>query len=177
MRWPYVNGKETIYRYVPGHDPYAKGPGRIDFYKAKKTENRAVIWFRPWEPPAESPDAEFPFWLTTGRVLEHWHTGSMTRRVPELHRAIPKAYCEIHPEDARALGVYPGARVRVSSRRGSVELIASVSARGVPEPGNVFIPFFDESIAVNDVTLDAFCPISKEPDYKKCAVKIEKVVG
>ncbi|MCP4678570.1 MAG: molybdopterin-dependent oxidoreductase [Deltaproteobacteria bacterium] len=175
MRWPYVDGKETIYRYVPGHDPYAKGSGRMDFYKAKKTDHRAVIWFRPWEPAAESPDEQYPMWLCTGRVLEHWHSGSMTRRVPQLHRAIPKTYCEIHPDDAHKLGVFPGDKVRVTSRRGSVELVASINARAVPRPGLVFVPFFDESIAINDVTLDAFCHMSKEPDYKKCAVKVEKI--
>ncbi|MBW2277150.1 MAG: molybdopterin-dependent oxidoreductase, partial [Deltaproteobacteria bacterium] len=175
VRWPYVKGRETIYRYVPGHDPYAKGPGRMDFYKAVKTDHRAVIWFRPWEPAAEVPDDDYPLWLCTGRVLEHWHSGSMTRRIPELHRAMPGAYCEIHPQDAQRLGVGPGNRVRLTSRRGSVELPASIDERAVPDPGSVFVPFFDEQCAINDLTLDAFCPMSKEPDYKKCAIKLEKV--
>jgi nitrate reductase NapA len=174
LRWPYVNGRETIYRYVPGHDPYAKGSERMDFYKAKKTGNRAVIWFRPWEPPAEQPDDEYPMWLCTGRVLEHWHTGSMTRRVRELHQAMPYAYCEIHPDDAAKLGVHQGAKVKITSRRGSVTLPASINARAVPQRGMVFVPFFDESLPINDVTLDAFCHMSKEPDYKKCAVKVER---
>jgi nitrate reductase NapA len=175
IRWPYVDGKETIYRYVPGHDPYAKGDGRIDFYKAKKTGGRAVVWFRPWEPAAEEPNKEYPFWLCTGRVLEHWHSGSMTRRVPELHQAVPKAFCEIHPDDAHELGIFPGDKVKIVSRRGSVVLMASINARSVPQRGLVFVPFFDESIAINDVTLDAFCHMSKEPDYKKCAIRLEKV--
>ncbi|MDJ0762695.1 MAG: molybdopterin-dependent oxidoreductase [Myxococcota bacterium] len=175
VRWPYVEGRETIYRYVPGQDPYAMGPERMDFYKAKKTDNRAVIWFRPWEPPAESPDSDYPFWLCTGRVLEHWHTGSMTRRIPELHRAMPAAYCEVHPEDARRLGLRPGNEVRLTSRRGTIELPVSIDDRAIPEPGAVFVPFFDEQSPINDLTLDAFCPMSKEPDYKKCAVKVEKV--
>ncbi len=175
VRWPYVNGKETIYRYVPGHDPYAKGEHRMDFYKAKKTGNRAVVWFRPYEPAAEIPDDSYPYWLCTGRVLEHWHTGSMTRRVPHLHQAVPYAYCEVHPDDAAKLGITPGAKIRITSRRGSVELPASIDRRAVPKPGSVFVPFFDEALAINDVTLDAFCHMSKEPDYKKCAVKVEKV--
>ncbi len=175
LRWPYVDGRETIYRYVPGHDPYAKGDKRMDFYKAKKTGGRAVIWFRPWEPAAEEPCDKYPFWLCTGRVIEHWHSGSMTRRVPQLHKAVPKSYCEIHPEDAQKLGIHPGAKVRITSRRGSVVLPASINRRSVPRKGLVFVPFFEEEVAINDVTLDAFCHMSKEPDYKKCAVKIERV--
>jgi nitrate reductase NapA len=176
LRWPVVDGKETRWRYVPGYDPYAKKkPGqRIDFYGAKKTDGKAVIWFRPWEPAAESPDDEYPFWLCTGRVLEHWHTGTMTRRVKELHQAMPKAYCELHPDDAAKLGIAPGGSVKLVSRRGSLTLPALVDGRGGPQRGQVFIPFFDESLPVNDLTLDAFCPMSKEPDYKKCAVRVEK---
>jgi nitrate reductase (cytochrome) len=79
--WPFVNGKETKWRYNGKYDPAAKGA--FDFYG--KPDHRAWIWFRPYEPPPEAPDTEFPFWLNTGRVLEHWHTGSMTRRIPVLH--------------------------------------------------------------------------------------------
>jgi nitrate reductase NapA len=173
LRWPVVNGKETRWRYVPGEDPYAEGPGRMHFYKAKKTDERAVIWFRPWEPAAESPDGEYPFWLCTGRVLEHWHTGSMTRRVPELHRAMPRAYCEVHPDDAAALGLVNGGLVKLTTRRGEITLPVSIDERATPKRGHVFVPFFEEEAAINDLTLDAFCPISKEPDYKKCAVRVE----
>ena len=176
LRWPVVDGKETRWRYVPQYDSYAKKADgkRMDFYGAKKTDGRAVIWFRPWEPAAESPDAEYPFWLCTGRVLEHWHTGTMTRRVKQLHQSVPESYCELHPEDAAAIGVAPGGKVRLVSRRGSLTLRAEIDGRGGPQRGHVFIPFFDESLPVNDLTLDAFCPMSKEPDYKKCAVRIER---
>ena len=118
---------------------------------------------------------EYPFWLTTGRVLEHWHSGSLTRRVPQLHRAVPTAYVEIHPDDARRLSVQNGERVRVVSRRGRIELDALVDGRGKPLPGSVFVPFFDEGKLINELTLDAYCPISKQPDYKKCAVRVEKI--
>jgi nitrate reductase NapA len=175
LRWPVVDGKETPYRYVEGIDPYVTKGAGIEFYKNKKDQGRAVVWARPYEPPAESPDAEFPFWLNTGRVLEHWHTGTMTRRVPELHRAVPRAYCELHPDDAGKLNIATGDRVRLTSRRGSIELVAETTGRGSPQRGMVFVPFFDEAKLVNLLTLDAFCPISKEPDYKKCAVKVEKV--
>ena len=74
----------------------------------------------PYEPPAESPDTEFDIWLVTGRVLEHWHSGSMTMRVPELYKAFPGARCFMHAEDARARGFNQGAEVRVVSRRGEI---------------------------------------------------------
>jgi nitrate reductase NapA len=121
------------------------------------------------------PDAEFPFWLTTGRILEHWHTGSMTRRVTELHRAAPEAYAEINPADAAELGIVHGERVRLESRRGAVDLKVSLAARGQPPRGTVFVPFFDEAVLINELTLDAMDNISKEPDYKKCAVRIARL--
>jgi len=174
MLWPVVDGKETRYRYAAGYDPYVTKSEGVHFYKAKGYGERAAIWLRPYHPPAEVPDDEYPFWLTTGRVLEHWHTGSMTRRVKELHQAVPEAYVEINRTDAVDLGINPGDLVRVVSRRGSVELAARVDGRGQPPRGRVFMPFFDEARLVNLVTLDAMDNISKEPDYKKCAVRIER---
>ncbi len=174
LRWPVVDGKETPYRYVAPWDPYADPDKRIDFYSARKTGGKAVIWFRPWEPAAEEPDAEYPYWLCTGRVIEHWHSGSMTRRVSQLNKAMPEAYCELHPDDAAEIGVTEGGKVKLTTRRGSLELAAQINERAVPMRGNVFVPFFDENLPINDLTLDAFCPLSKEPDYKKCAVKVER---
>jgi len=174
LRWPVVNGKETRWRYREGFDPYVKPGEGVSFYGNKALGNRAVIWQRPYQPPPESPDREYPYWLCTGRVLEHWHTGSMTRRVKELHQAMPEAFVEIHPEDAAALGVTDGAMVKLVSRRGELALKASVNGRGVPQRGLVHVPFFDESKLPNLLTLDAHCPISKQPDYKKCAVRVEK---
>ncbi len=174
LRWPVVNGVETRWRYREGEDPYvAEGKG-IEFYKNKKTGGRAVIWARPYEPPAEIPDKDYPFWLTTGRVLEHWHTGTMTRRVPELFGAVDSAYIEMNPEDALTHGLEAGNQVRIKSRRGEMVLPLKLRERSIPEKGSVFIPFFDETKLVNYLTLDSFCPISKEPDYKKCAVRVEK---
>jgi nitrate reductase NapA len=112
--------------------------------------------------------------LTTGRVLEHWHTGSMTRRTPQLHQAVPRAYVEINRVDAAALGIGNGSLVKVSSRRGVLKLEAKIDGRGRPPKGTVFIPFFDEGKLANVLTLDAMDCISKEPDYKKCAVRIER---
>jgi nitrate reductase NapA len=163
IQWPFVNGLETKWRYNAKYDPAAKGAG-FDFYG--KPDGRAWIWLRPYEPAAESPDREYPFWLNTGRVLEHWHTGSMTRRVPILHRAVPESYVEINADDATAMGITNGSKVKITSRRGSVVMDAMINGRGNPPKGMVFVPFFDENFLINEVTLDAFCPISKQPDYK-----------
>ncbi len=171
VQWPFVNEMETKWRYNPKYDPAAKGAG-FDFYG--KPDRKAWIWLRPYEPPAESPDREFPFWLNTGRVLEHWHTGSMTRRIPILHKAVPESYVEINSEDGSALGITNGSEVKISSRRGTVTMKARINGRGRPPKGMVFVPFFDENHLINEVTLDAFCPISKQPDYKKCAVNLER---
>jgi nitrate reductase NapA len=91
LRWPVVDGKETRWRFREGSDPYVKAGAGIQFYGFP--DGKARIFALPYEPPAESPDTEYPFWLTTGRVLEHWHSGSMTRRVPELYKAVPAALC------------------------------------------------------------------------------------
>jgi nitrate reductase NapA len=99
----------------------------------------------------------------------------MTRRVRQLHQAVPAAYAELNRADAVEIGVKKGDRVRLVSRRGSLELVVSVDDRGRPPRGTVFVPFFDEERLVNRLTLDAMDNISKEPDYKKCAVRLERI--
>ncbi|MCF6350644.1 MAG: molybdopterin-dependent oxidoreductase [Flavobacteriaceae bacterium] len=170
--WPYVDGKSTQWRFNAKYDPATTKEG-FDFYG--KPDGKAIIWQRPYEPAAEEPDNEYPYWLNTGRVIEHWHSGSMTRRIPVLHKAMPFAYVELNPEDAKRMKIKTGDKVKLTTRRGNIVLPASVNERGIPAPMQVFVPFFDENFLINDITLDSFCPISKEPDYKKCAVKIEKV--
>lgn len=170
--WPYVDGVSTRWRYNSEHDPACDQSKAFDFYG--KPEGKAWILARPFEPAPEMPDAEYPFWLNTGRVIEHWHSGSMTRRIPTLHQAVPEAYVELHPDDARKMGIAHGNDVKLTTRRGEIVLKANVNGRGKPVPGMVFVPFFDEGKLINELTLDAFCPISKQPDYKKCAVKVEK---
>lgn len=171
VMWPNVEGKETRWRFHAKHDPAAEGKD-WDFYG--HPDHKAKIWFRPYEPPPEIPDADYPFWLNTGRVLEHWHSGSLTRRVAVLHQAVPEAYAEMHPEDAVRLGIKEGGKVKLTSRRGSLVLKAVIAGRARPTVGQVFVPFFDENLLINELTLDAFCPISKQPDYKKCAVRVER---
>ncbi|WP_250441244.1 periplasmic nitrate reductase subunit alpha [Caballeronia sp. AZ1_KS37] len=173
IRWPVVDAKETRWRYKEGSDPYVKAGADWQFYG--NPDGRAVIYALPYEPPAESPDKDYPFWLATGRVLEHWHSGSMTRRVPELYRAFPNAVCFMHPDDAKALGLRRGVEVRVISRRGEMRTRVETRGRDKPPRGLVFVPWFDSSQLINKVTLDATDPISFQTDYKKCAVKIVRV--
>ena len=172
LRWPVIDGKETLWRYREGYDPYVKTGEDIRFYG--RSDGRANIITAPYEPAAESPDKEFDLWLCTGRVLEHWHSGSMTRRVPELYRAVPDAVIFMHPDDAKKRGLRRGLPATIQSRRG--EITARVETRGrnkVPK-GLIFVPWFDASRLINKVTLDATDPLSKETDYKKCAVKVVK---
>ena len=173
MQWPYVDGKPTQWRFNSKYDPACNNGKDFHFYG--KPDGKAVIWQRPYEPAAEEPDAEYPFLLNTGRVIEHWHSGSMTRRIPVLNKAVPEAYVEINPNDAKRMQIQTGDKVKLTTRRGEIIIPASVNGRGVPAPMQVFVPFFDENMLINNITLDAFCPISKQPDYKKCAVQIEKV--
>ncbi len=170
LRWPVVNGKETRWRYKEGSDPYVKAGTGWQFYG--NPDGRAVIFALPYEPPPELPDKEYPFWLSTGRVLEHWHSGSMTRRVPELYRAFPNAVCFMHPDDAKAMGLRRGVEVKVMSRRGYILTRVETRGRDKPPRGLVFVPWFDASQLINKVTLDATDPISLQTDFKKCAVKI-----
>ena len=180
LRWPVVeqpdgSWRETHLRFSEGYDPYVEPGKRIQFYHSSTKDDRAQIWFHPWIPPAEVPDEQYPLMLCTGRVLEHWHSGTMTRRVPELNRAMPGGYLEIHPGDAARYQVRNGDRVKLESRRGAIELPVWIDGRARPPEGTVFVPFFDETIMVNDLTIDAIDPFSKQPDYKKSAVRITKV--
>ena len=138
-------------------------------------DDKAFIWFRPYVPPPEMPDKEFPFWLSTGRVLEHWHSGTMTRRVPELYKAFPEAVCFMHPDDAAELKLRRGDEIKVQSRRGFIRTRVETRGRNKTPRGLVFVPWFDEAQLINKVTLDATDPISLQADFKKCAVRIEKV--
>ncbi len=199
LKWPVVDGKETQWRFNTKYDPYAKKYGKetghteFAFYgklakalaqgdllgvkdKAKKSlKNKAKIFARPYMDPPEMPDATYPLWMSTGRVLEHWHSGTMTMRVPELYRAVPEALCYMHPEDAKKFDVKQGGLCWVESRRGKVKARVETRGRNRPSRGLVFVPWFDEKVFINKVCLDATCPQSKQTDFKKCAVKIYKV--
>jgi len=200
LKWPVVDGKETFWRFNVKYDPYAakhaKEAGRnseFAFYgplakalpfgnlkgvtKKEKTSlaNKAKIFARPYMEPPEVPDAEYDTWLCTGRVLEHWHSGTMTMRVPELFRAVPEALCYMHPTTAKERGLKRGELCWVESRRGKVKARVETRGRNRPPRSLVFVPWFDERVLINKVCLDATCPQSKQTDYKKCAVKIYKI--
>ena len=175
LRWPVVDGKETRWRYREGADPYVKPGKGFEFYG--QPDGRAVIWALPYEPPAESPDDEYDLWLVTGRVLEHWHSGSMTMRIPELYRAVPSAVAFMNPDDARARGLKRGDEVEVVSRRGAMRTRVETRGRNRMPRGVIFVPWFDAAQLINKVTLDATDPISKQTDFKKCAVRVAAVGG
>ncbi|MBR5260091.1 MAG: molybdopterin-dependent oxidoreductase [Eggerthellaceae bacterium] len=165
-----ADGFDQVGVATHGSQDLAKG---ISFYKS--ANQRPSVVFRPWEPPAETPSEEYPFWFCTGRLLEHWHTGSMTRRVAELDRALPEALLDMNPADCEKLGVVDGDMVRVKSRFGEVEIKVSTAGRTQPPEGLVFAPFFAEETLVNLAVQDTYCPLSKEPDFKKTTVSIEKI--
>lgn len=177
LRWPVVEQadgtwRETRFRFSEFDDPYVEKGREVQFYHSVTGDDRALIWYAPYERAAEEPDAEYPFWLCTGRVLEHWHTGSMTRRIPQLHAAMPHAYVEMNPEDAAEREIRNGETVTIQTRRGALALPVWVGGRGHVPRGSLFIPFFDERLLCNDLTLGEPDPISREPDYKKCAAQV-----
>jgi predicted molibdopterin-dependent oxidoreductase YjgC len=120
----------------------------------------------------ELPDNDYPFLLSTGRQLFQYHTGSMTRRVDAINMVSPRAYIEIHPDDAFKLKVRDGDIVKVTSRRGSLDVKVMISGR--PLKGLVFIPFHYREAAANLLTNTALDPVARIPELKVCAVKIEQ---
>lgn len=179
MRWPVVqqpdnSWRETKFRFSEFDDSFVKKGAEIQFYHSVTKDDKALIWFAPYVKAAEEPDADYPFWLCTGRVLEHWHTGTMTMRIPQLSGAMPHAYVEMHPEDAAVRSIANGETVTVKTRRGTLSLPVWINGRAKPPRGSLFIPFFDQRLLVNDITLGDTDPISFQPDYKKCAATVER---
>jgi formate dehydrogenase (coenzyme F420) alpha subunit len=126
-----------------------------------------------WKPPAEVPDSMYPMILTTGRSIWHWHTGTMTRRSKTLEGEVKAGWVEIHKKDAEILGIDDGETVLVSSRRGQIEIPAKVTED--IKRGEVFIPFHFKEHPANLLTNNAVDCISKIPEYKACAAKVEKL--
>jgi formate dehydrogenase major subunit len=122
-------------------------------------------------PPDEQPDADYPAVLITGRQLEHWHTGSMTRRAAALDAIEPEPVALVHPADLAALGVVPGEVITISSRRGTVSLYARAD-EGTPR-GSVFVAFCWFEAAINRLTNPALDPVAKIPEFKYCAARVE----
>lgn len=163
----------TKIRYVRGEDPMvpADHPDKYFFYG--NPGGKAIVWLRPHKPAAEEPDADYPFVMTTGRVIDQWHTGTMTNKVPEIRKSFPNAFVEINVQDAKRLNINNGDNVSVETRRGKLTLPAVVGE--VCLPGLIFTPFFDARKLVNDLTVDAVDDISKQPEFKICAARIAKV--
>ncbi|MBU1690705.1 MAG: molybdopterin-dependent oxidoreductase [Gammaproteobacteria bacterium] len=150
-----------------------------------ENKSRAYLWAVDYVPPPEVPDATYPFWLNSGRVIEHFHSRTKTKRVAQLHEMVPENYVEMHPNDASALGVTTGDLVAVTSRRGSITVKAKVT--DTVRQGAVFIPMhfgdLDPSdvaqnngrqVAVNRLTMNYVDPVCGQPIYKHCAVKLAK---
>ncbi len=161
-------------KLYPNPDPESSDGTVVLFDDGFPTDDgRARIVAAEWLPAKELPDDEFPFVLNTGRLLEHWHTGSMTRRSYALDAIAPEAHVFISPEDAARLGVENDDFVCLRSRRGSIEVRARLSHRETP--GNVFMPFHFREAAANVLTIDEIDPHGKIPEFKFCAVSVEPV--
>ncbi len=153
--------------------PSKDHPGTMYLHKGKFTKGKGSFMPCVYVAPDELPDEEYSFALSTGRVYWHYHTGTMTRRTSTLDREVPAAYIEMNPQDAERLKVQNGERVRVSSRRGEIEIPIKVTEK--VKEDSVFIPFHFREAAANVLTNPAVDPVAKIPEYKICAVKIEKL--
>jgi anaerobic selenocysteine-containing dehydrogenase len=165
VQWPFPEGKtdlSTSRLYQDGHYQTADG--------------RARLICAEWQPFPEQPNRRYPLVLNTGRTVEHWHTRTKTREVPILEHLSPNAWLEMNPRDAKGLGLRSHDRVDVVSRRGSVRGV-ELRLTEIVAPGQVFMPFHYAEANVNEVTQSAFDPISREPNYKQCAVRIERSEG
>jgi len=160
LQWPCPTPEHPGTRYLYG-ETFPRGRAR--FIPARQIEEAA-----------ELPDADYPFVLNTGRLLYHWHGGTLTRRVQGLLELAPRLEIAIHPSDARRLGVDSGARLRVISRRG--ELTGHAQVTEAVRAGAIFVPFVKlADSAANFLTNSAADPASKIPEYKVCAVRLERV--
>jgi anaerobic selenocysteine-containing dehydrogenase len=139
-------------------------------------DGRARLIPVEWEPFPEQPNAEYPFVLNTGRTVEHWHTRTKTGKVPILERLSPNAWVEMNTRDARRLRLKPQDRVDVVSRRGRVHGV-ELRVTETVAPGQIFVPFHYAEANANQVTQSAFDPISREPNYKQSAVRVERAAG
>jgi len=159
-QWPCPEGRSSTPRL------YADG-------KFQTPDGRAKLICADWQPFPEQPTRDYPFVLNTGRTVEHWHTRTKTREVPILERLSPRAWLEMNPRDAKQLGLRSHDQIDLVSQRGRVRGI-ELRITEIIAPGQVFMPFHFSETNVNEVTQSAFDPISREPNYKQCAVKVER---
>ena len=158
---------------IPWPCPDEEHPGTPILHVEKFARGKGLFLAIDYKEPAELPDKEYPFLLTTGRVLQHYHTGTMTRKGKGLNMLYPELLAEINADDAVTLGVGPGDSVHITSRRGEIEVKTIISER--PDKGVVFVPFHFKESPVNVLTINAVDPVAKIPEYKVCAVKVEKI--
>jgi assimilatory nitrate reductase catalytic subunit len=163
VQWPFREGEEGSARL------YSDG-------RFQTPDGRARLIPAHWEPFPEQPNREFPLILNTGRTVEHWHTRTKTREAPILEHLSPRAWLEMNPRDAKQLGLRSHERVDVVSQRGRVSGV-ELRLTEITAPGQVFMPFHFFETNVNEVTQSAFDPISREPNYKQCAVRVESARG
>ncbi len=172
LQWPCPSEDHpgTVRRYIPG-DPFVSEGRSIDFYGTP--DHKARVFLTPYEDRSDPVDAQFPLILTTGRIVEQWHTGTMTDRIPEIHAGTPRGHFEMSESDAVLLGLQDGDRVKVTSRYGEIEGPLKVSRS--PRPGTLFASFYDAKWLVNKLVTDRVDPFSKQPDFKTTAVSVVKV--
>ena len=170
ITWERLEGEAVTYPSLSPQDP---GQAVVFGDGFPRPEGRAKFTPAAIIPPDEAPDADYPMIMTTGRQLEHWHTGSMTRRAKVLDAVEPEANCSMHPSTLRTLGVEPGDMVRLTTRRGSIEIMARADRAIAPDM--VFVPFAYVEAAANVLTNPAVDPYGKIPEFKFAAVKIEPV--
>ncbi len=164
-----------------GHNLRTGADRTPEQYRAHDPQGKAFLHAADYEPPHEEPDEDYPLWLTTGRVVYHWHTRTKTARSKELNDAAPDAFVQLSAEDAAQYGIKDGEMVRVESRRGLLEAPARV---GEIAPGHIFVPFHygywdndDRPRAANELTITEWDPVSKQPHFKFAAVRISKNGG
>jgi assimilatory nitrate reductase catalytic subunit len=161
IQWPFPEGSSLV-----------KATRLYENGNFATEDGRARLFCIDWTPFPEQPNQEFPFILNTGRTVEHWHTRTKTGQVPILHRMSPRAWLEMNTQDAKALRLKPHDRVDVISRRGRVRNV-ELRVTEIVAPGQVFMPFHFAESNANQVTQSAFDPISREPNYKQCAVAVQ----
>jgi formate dehydrogenase major subunit/formate dehydrogenase alpha subunit len=152
--------------------PTPEHPGTPILHREQFTRGKGLFHAIDYIPPAELVDEEYPLYLTTGRLLYHYHTGTMTMKTAGLNEIAPECFVEISPQDAKQLGLSDGAAVEVASRRGKIKAAVSISPKAVS--GTVFIPFHFAQAAANKLTNAVLDPVSKIPEFKVCAVKLSK---
>lgn len=166
IQWPFPLVAEGGTQEVATSRLYSDG-------RFQTEDGRARLLCVEWEPFPEQPTREFPFVLNTGRTVEHWHTRTKTGQVPILERMAPNAWLEMNPKDAHQLKLRPHDHVDVVSRRGRIRSV-ELRITEIVAPGQVFVPFHFAESNANQVTQSAFDPISREPNYKQSAVRVEK---